>query len=180
MIIGITGPSGSRKTSIVKHLAKRHGFARLHAGMPVKKGFRLGFGLSPEHTSGNAKDNPTHLLGGVITRDGMEAVGKAVHDVAPKATSVVMQRRVLQRVGQGRDVVVDGIRSPVEAATLRRLGGVIVRADNGKEPDPNKPLDQLQSTIVADQSVDTSGKKQARKAAADQMLADLCTESATA
>jgi hypothetical protein len=179
MIIGITGPSGSRKTSVVKHLAKRHGFARLHAGMPVKKGLRVGFELAAAHTSGKAKDNATQLLGGVVVRNAMEAVGSAVHEVAPKATSMVMQRRVLQRVGQGRDVVVDGLRSPVEAATLRRLGGVIVRADNGKEPDPNKPLDQLQSTIVADQSVDTSGKKKARKAAADQMLADLCTESAT-
>jgi dephospho-CoA kinase len=175
MIIGITGPSGSRKTSVVKHLAKRHGFARLHAGMPVKKGLRLGFELAPVHTSGKAKDNATQLLGGAVVRDAMEAAGSAIHDVAPKATSVVMQRRVMQRVAKGRDVVVDGLRSPVEAATLRRLGGVIVRADNGKEPDPSKPLDLRQAEIVADQSVDTSGKKKARKAAADQMLADLCT-----
>jgi dephospho-CoA kinase len=178
MIIGITGPSGSRKTSVVKHLAKRHGFARLHAGMPVKKGFRVGFGLSPEHTSGRAKDNATMLLGGAITRAAMEASGYGIHQAAPNATSAVMQRRIARRMSKYHDLVVDGIRSPVEAATLRRLGGVIVRCDNGKEPDPNKPLDQLQSTIVADQSVDTSGNKKARKAAADQMLADLCTESA--
>jgi hypothetical protein len=178
MIIGITGPSGSRKTSVVKHLARRHGFASLHAGQPVKKAMRVGFKLGRAHTSGNAKDHATQLLGGAVVRDAMEASGHGIHQAAPKATSVVLQRRVAKRAAAGRDVVVDGIRSPVEAAMVRRLGGVIVRADNGKDPDPNKPLDLMQATIKADQSVDTSGKKKARKAAADQMLADLCTESA--
>ena len=177
MIIGITGPSGSRKTAISKHLAKRHGFARMHAGMPVKKGFRAGFELGPEHTSGKAKDHPTQLLGGAITREAMEAVGKALHDAAPKATSAVLQRRLAQ-LGQGSDVVVDGVRSPIEAATLRRLGGVMIRADNGTVADPSKPLDLMQSTIKVDYTVDTSGKKKDRKAAADRMLADLCTEPA--
>ena len=70
-------------------------------------------------------------------------------------------------------VVVDGIRSPVEAATVRRLGDVIVRADNGTEPDPGKPLDQMQSTIKVDYTIDAGGKKKARRAAADRMLSDL-------
>jgi hypothetical protein len=149
------------------------GSVSLHAGQPIKKGLRLGFKLAAAHTSGNAKDNPTQLLGGVVVRDAMEAVGDAVHQAAPKATSAVLQRRVGRRLGQGSDVVVEGIRSPVEAATVRRLGRVIVRVDNGTEPDPSKPLDLLQSTIKADYTIDTSGKKKDRKAAADRMLADL-------
>jgi len=41
MLIGITGPSGSQKTAVAKHLVKAHGFTRLHAGTPVKKAVRM-------------------------------------------------------------------------------------------------------------------------------------------
>jgi dephospho-CoA kinase len=173
MLIGITGHSGSHKTDVAKHLCKAHGFTRLHAGTPVKKAVRVLGGLGKAQTDGKLRDNPTLRLGGASPRDLMEAVGDATHQAAPNATSVVLQRRVQKRLSAGQSVVVDGVRSPVEAATIKRMGGSIVRADNGGEPDPSKPMDRRQAGIVADQSVDTSGEKDAVKAATDQMLVDL-------
>jgi dephospho-CoA kinase len=172
MLIGLTGPSGSHKTSIAKHLVKAHGFVRLHAGRPVKRAVQA-FGLTKTHTDGKLKDNPTMLLGGAAPRDLMEAVGNAVHEAAPHATSMILQRRVQKRLAKGQAVVVDGVRSPVEAATLKRMGGVIVRADNGSVPDPEKPMDRRQATVASEYTIDTSGSKQQRKAAADRMIADL-------
>jgi dephospho-CoA kinase len=93
MLIGLVGPSGSHKTAVAKYLRKRHGFASVHAGEPVKRGFRAGFGLAKAHTAGAAKDNPTALLGGANARDVMEAAGAAIHSAAPWATSTVMRRR---------------------------------------------------------------------------------------
>jgi hypothetical protein len=58
--------------------------------------------------------------------------------------------------------------------TAAHRGGHMVAADNGGEPDQSKPIDQRQVGVQADQSVDTSGNKKARRAAAtDQMPVDL-------
>jgi len=173
MLIGITGHSGAHKTAVCKHLCKAHGFTRLHAGTPVKKAVRVLAGLNKAQTEGKLRDNPTMRLGGASPRDLLEAVGEATHSATPNATSIVLQRRVQKRLAMGQSVVVDGVRSAVEAQTIKRMGGHIVRADDGGEADPSKPMDVRQAAVVADQSVDTSGKKEARKAATDQMLADL-------
>ena len=173
MLIGITGHSGARKTDVCKHLCKAHGFTRLHAGAPVKKAVRTLAGLSKEQTEGKLRDTPTLRLGGAAPRDLMEAIGDATHSAAPNATSGVLQRRVQKRLAAGKSVVVDGVRSPVEAATIKRMGGHVVRADDGGLHDPGKPMDRRQAGVQADMSVDTSGKKKALKAATDQMLVDL-------
>ena len=173
MLIGITGHSGAQKSEVCKHLCKAHGFTRLHAGTPVKKAVRTLAGLTKAQTEGKLRDNPTMRLGGAAPRDLMEAVGDATHNAAPNATSVVLQRRVQKRLAMGQSVVVDGVRSAVEAQTIKRMGGHIVRADDGGEADSSKPMDRRQVGVTADQSVDTSGKKKALRAATDQMLADL-------
>ena len=168
MIIGLTGPAGSQKTFVSKHLKKQHGFARIHAGMPVKKGMNVGFGLTPEQ----AKDLPTVKLGGAAPRAPLEAFGNAVHEQAPMATSAVMRPRIARRVAKGQHVVVDGVRSPMEAETIRQMGGKIVRADNGTPFDGRKPMDMRSATIHTDYTIDTSGDKKDRKAACDRMFAD--------
>ena len=179
MLIGITGGSGNFKTVIAKHLEKVHGFDRIHAGMPVKKAMRAGFDM-PRGTMKEAIDRPTARLGGGVPRDVSEAMAAALHRTAPNATSEVLQRRVAKRVSQGKSVVVDGIRSPVEAATLRRMGGYIVRADNGKSIDPAKPMDVMQQTVQPHYKIETDamargdkGAKGAVKEAVDNMLGDI-------
>jgi hypothetical protein len=101
-----------------------------------------------------------------------EALGNAVHDQAPMATSAVMRPRIQRRIAKGQHVVVDGVRSPVEADTIRRMGGVIVRIDNGTPFDGRKPMDMRSATIHSDYTLDSSGKKADRKAACDRMFAD--------
>jgi cytidylate kinase len=152
MLIGLTGPSGSRKTAVVKRLEEAHGFTRIHAGRPVKDAVRA-FGLTKAQTDGDLRDTPTMLLGGAAPRNIMEAYGDGTHEAAPNATSVVLQQRIAEHMSQGKAVVVDGVRSPVEAATIKRLGGVIVRADKGTAPDPEKPMDRRQATVKAEYTV---------------------------
>jgi hypothetical protein len=147
----------------------------LHAGRPVKRAAQA-FGLTKEHTDGKLRETPTMMLGGAAPRDLMEAIGDGTHQAAPHATSQILQRRVAKRLAKGQAVVVDGVRTPVEAATLKRMGGVIVRTDNGSTPDPEKPMDRRQATVPSEYTVDTSGAKNARKAAADRMIADLRSE----
>jgi dephospho-CoA kinase len=174
MLIGLTGPSGSYKTQVAKHLERAHGFARIHAGRPVKKGLRAGFDMTREQMRRAGKDQPTMMLGGAAPRDMLEGAGAAYHQAAPHATSVVLERRVAKRVAQGKHVVVDGVRSPVEAETLQRMGGHIVRCDNGKPLDPEKPMDRMQAQVKSSATIDTSSSKKAdRKIATDYALSDL-------
>jgi dephospho-CoA kinase len=173
MILGITGNSGSKKSSVAKQLARAHGFDRIHAGMPLKRAMRKGLGLTKAQTDGDLRERPTMQLGGVEPRQLMEATSDAWHKAAPHATSVVMQRRVAKRMAKGHSVVVEGVRSPVEAAMLKHMGGTILRCDNGSSPDPSKPMDKLAAAIKVDYTIDTSGKKSERKAAVDKMLQDI-------
>ncbi len=175
MLIGVTGPSGSSKTKIAKRLQKAHGFSRMHAGRPVKRMMRAGFGLTKEQTDGKLRDVPTMRLGGAAFRDGSEAVGKAVHDAMPHATSVEMVRRVQKRLAAGQSVVVDGVRSPVEAAAIRKMGGMIVRADDGsaRGTDSSMPMDDMQwSVSPVDYTLDTSDENSIG-AKCDAMVADM-------
>lgn len=173
MLLGLTGPSGSHKTVVARHLAKRHGFKRMHAGMPIKRGLRAGFGLDKAHTAGAAKDRPTMLLGGATPRAAMEAMGTGIHEVAPSATSAVMVQRIARRLGKGQHVVVDGIRSQEEAATLRKMGGKLIRVNNGGGINPRLPMDKRQADLKADHELDSSGSKKDLRAAADKLLAAL-------
>jgi hypothetical protein len=172
VIIGLTGASGSRKTSVAKHLKRQHGYARMHAGKPVKKAAQA-FGVTDYHTDADGRDNPTALLGGARPRDLMEAIGNAVSEATPHAIPAMLQRRVAAKLATGRSLVVDGIRTAQQADVVRRLGGMIVRTDNGKPVDPTKPMDRRASAIKVDYTIDTSGKKSERKAAVDKMLQDI-------
>jgi hypothetical protein len=173
MIVGLTGPSGSRKTQVAKHLERAHGFARIHAGAPVKAAIRAAAGMTRDQVR-STKHSKTMMLGGADSRELHEAVSVAVHSTAPDLTAMKMGQRVAQLTAQGKHVVVDGVRSPVEAAMLQRMGGVVARADNGKPMDPEKPMDRMQATVKSSYTIDTSsGKKADRQTAADRMLDDL-------
>jgi hypothetical protein len=66
--------------------------------------------------------------------------------------------------------VVDGVRSPAEAETIRALGGEMWRADNGTKPDRALPTDDLQAKIKADRTIDMSGPKKEARARVDAAL----------
>lgn len=179
MLIGLTGPSGAGKTVAAKHLERRHGFARLHAGAPVKEGVAHGFGLTPRDMSAKGKDEPSERLGGAAPRAVMEAYGAALHAVAPRATAHELHRRVVETIAggesaglpralaRGKSLVVDGVRSQAEADAIKAMGGEIWRIDDGSEADPELPMDRRQALIPADRKIDARGGKGAVRAAID-------------
>lgn len=175
MLVGLVGPSGSMKTQVAKHLENMHGFERMHMGMPVKAAVRAMTGMTKEMMGRPGKDMPTMKLGGKTPRDMMEAVGMAMHQTSPDLTANQMESRIHQAMAQGKNnIVVDGIRSPREAAMMRRMGGMIVRCDNGMEmASMAMPMDRMQNDIQQNYTLDTSGPtKMERCAKADQMLRD--------
>jgi hypothetical protein len=176
LIIGLTGPSGAHKTQVAKHLVKAHGFGRMHAGAPAKAAVRAMSGMSRDQVKA-AKDDRTMMLGGADTRDLHEAVSDAMHRTAPNLTSMKLERRLRRKMGKGKsNIVVDGVRSPKEAAVIKSMGGMIARCDNGQEPDDSKPMDMLQRGVMSSYTLDTSGpKKSDRQDKTDAMIRDCMT-----
>jgi adenylate kinase family enzyme len=171
MIVGLTGPSGAHKTVVAKHLQKSYGFNRYHAGTPIKNAVRKGYGLSKEQVGGKGKDRPAPQLGGAHPREILEAHGVATHTAAPYATAAALHKKILKSTLKGKSIVVDGIRSPHEEAVVRRLGGTMWRADNGKGADPKLPMDRRSEEVKADQRVDTSsGDKDNIRSNVDEMM----------
>lgn len=159
MLIGLTGPSGSHKTKAAKHLQRRYGFKRMHIGQPVKDAVQKGYNLTDEQIKGKGKDNPASQLGGHTPRSVLEGHSLALHTTAPAATSANARPKILKKLVKGRSVVVDGVRSPVEEDMIRKMGGTIIRMDNGEGSDPAKPMDKMQEDVRADHKIDSSKGK---------------------
>lgn len=172
-IIGLVGPSGSHKSRVSKHLRKMHGFSRIHAGMPIKKAVRKGFNLKKSQTAGNGKDQPSMKLGGAHPRAVMEAMADAQHSVAPDAITHSMRKRIIKRLAKGNSVVIDGVRTPEQAECIKAMGGHLCRVDNGKGPDPRKPMDMKQQNIQCDQTLDSSQGKNHLKQECDAYMQKL-------
>jgi hypothetical protein len=172
MIIGVTGASGSGKTVVTKHLRKRHGFQRIHAGKPVKDAMRAGWPqLTKDDVGGDQRiDEPHAAFGGVAPRTVSDAVSNAVHETAPRATALALGKRLDKLAG--KDVAVDGVRSPHEAAAIRRRGGVVVRVTRGNgKADPQLQMDQLAATIEPDHELRRPAAK--GKDGKDKLRADV-------
>jgi hypothetical protein len=167
LLVGLTGPSGAHKTVIAKRFEKRFGFDRIHAGDPIKNGLREGFKLDKSQVRGKGKDRPAHQLGGATPRSVLEAQGTGTSVAAPGATATRLHKRLMKRMSRGKNVVVDGVRQEAEARVIRRLGGHIIRADNGEKPNESMPMDKKQASIIADSTIDTSGKKKSIHEAVD-------------
>lgn len=168
MLIGLAAPSGSGKSAVARHLKRRHGFTRLHAGKPVKDAARAAAGLAKaDVTERRRKDKPHFRLAGKTPRDLLEGIGEAVHTQTPGLTARMLRGRVAPHLAAGRDVVVDGIRDDHEAAMVRKLGGHVVGIDTGEGPDPALATDRRQARIRLDHVLDARGdsKKARRKAA---------------
>jgi hypothetical protein len=172
VIIGLTGPSGSHKTVVSKHLGKDYGFERYHAGEPVKRAAQAAHGLSKRQVHGKGKDKPAPQLGGAHPRQMLESMGVAMHRAAPRATANAIHKEVLKHARKGKSVVIDGVRSPEEEAMIRHMGGHMWRMDNGKGSAEKSmmPMDRMQEDVKADSLVDTSGSKDDIKTNVDNLI----------
>ena len=159
MIIGLLGPSGSGKSKVAKRFVKKHAFTKIHAGAPVKKAMRAGFGMDKASVGGDDEiDSPHRALGGVAPRAVMDPVSEAVHKHAPLATAIQLGRKLDMHTAQGHDVVVDGVRSQHEADAIHKRGGTIVRIKRpGVDADPQLAMDKMQDGIKADDTINHPG-----------------------
>lgn len=154
VIIGLVGPSGAGKTTICEYLEKEYHFVTRHVAKPLKDAFCAMFNCSTAYTERPYIDQPQDFLGGVTPRVVLEHLGTKLHDVAPMALPIALQKAVTAMIGRYGEthILVDGIRRESEADMLHTMGGVTWRLNRG-EIDPDKPCDLSQDLIVCDHSV---------------------------
>lgn len=140
MLIGITGPAGSGKTTAANYLVKNHGFIHLKFAGSLKAMVRtllVDMGVSVEHQmemiEGDEKENTQGWLNGKTPRHAMQTLGTewGRKCMGEDFWVNVAQQRVMSEHEQCSSITVprilfDDVRFENEAAMIRNMGGTIV------------------------------------------------------
>lgn len=127
-VIGLSGFAGSGKTTAAKHLVEAHGFVTVKFAGPLKAMMRA-LGLGEREIEGDLKEVGHHLLGHKTPRYAMQTLGTEwgrAHFGEGFWVNLARER-VLEILGTGGRVVIDDVRFPNEAATIKDLGGAVLR-----------------------------------------------------
>ncbi len=144
MLIAMTGGKGSGKDTFASVLVKEFDFVHTRFADPLKNMLRTLFseaGLDPEdYIEGPYKEAPLDILGGKTPRYAMQTLGTEWRDfIDRKLWSRLWQARVERLLEQGKPVVVTDCRFIHEAATIRNMGGFILRVER---PHPGSRADR--------------------------------------
>lgn len=124
MIIGLTGPAGSGKTTAAKYLVERYGATRFSFAEPLKRMAMMIYGLSEEQVFGplEAKE-AVDSRHGKSPRELLQFLGTDVCRtwLGPD----VWANAALSKLEPGRLYVCDDVRFDNEAEAIRERGGEI-------------------------------------------------------
>ena len=123
-IVGLVGHKESGKSTVAQHLTSQ-GFAVVPFAKPLKDMLRA-IGLEDVHLTGSLKEKPCHLLLGRTPRWAMQTLGTdwARNTIHPDLWVRLWREAALRA---RTSIVADDVRFENEAATIRRLGGTLVR-----------------------------------------------------
>lgn len=127
LIVGIVGIAGSGKTLVARHMVERHGFQRSRFAAPLKAMLMVGLGLTEDQVDGDAKTESIPTAGGHTARHLMQTLGTAWGRQMIHSDLWVHRWRALTAASNAREIVVDDVRFPNEAAAIREAGGSIWR-----------------------------------------------------
>ncbi|WP_269581987.1 deoxynucleotide monophosphate kinase family protein [Roseibium sp. Sym1] len=125
MIVGLSGRMGAGKSTVAGFLVDECGFTRHSMASPLKSMLRC-LGLDDRHLYGDMKTTPCDVLGGRTPRYAMQTLGT---EWGRKMIDPDLWMNAWRFTLPEGDVVCDDIRFPNEVATIRSLGGILIRID---------------------------------------------------
>jgi len=159
MLIAMTGGKGSGKDTFAQVLVTEFDFVHTRFADPLKNMLRTLFseaGLDAEdYIEGPYKETPLDILGGKTPRYAMQTLGTEWRDLIDrKLWSRLWQARVELLLQQGKPVVVTDCRFIHEAATIRNMGGFILRVERPtRRNDDLHVSEQEMNLIEADEVI---------------------------
>lgn len=153
MLIAVTGAKGSGKDTFAKGLIDE-GFYHTRFADPLKNMLRTllqDCGLDPEdYIEGPYKEAPLDVLGGKTPRHAMQTLGTEWRDLIDrKLWSRLWRAKAELLLSSGTPVVVTDCRFIHEAATVRELGGYIVRVERPtRRDDGDKHISETEMALI--------------------------------
>lgn len=165
-VLGITGPGGAGKSTVARALvALRPRVEILHAGFALKamlRGFYAAAGLdqveAARRIDGDLKRTPCPLLCGRSPTEAQQTLGTEWgRDMIGRDLWLDRWRdRAAAILANGGSVINDSVRFDTEAATIRDLGGLVVRLTG--RADPRMPSHASEAGVAADVEVSNAGE----------------------
>jgi hypothetical protein len=130
-VIGLTGKSGSGKSTAASYLIEEYGYQLIKFADPLKDMLRV-IGLGYYELEGDGKEKPCYLLGGKTPRFAMQTLGTewGRYTMYSDIWVEAWYRRANEVVQAGGRVVCDDIRFPNEISAVKCLFGKIVDITN--------------------------------------------------
>jgi hypothetical protein len=131
-VIGLVGRRGSGKSLVARRLVAVHGYLRVPFAAPLKDMLRA-IGLDEVYL-GSLKEQPCPLLCGATPRHAMQSLGSEwgrslIH---PDLWVTLWREKAYQ--SKAPLIVADDVRFANEAATVRALGGALLRVTRRDAP----------------------------------------------
>lgn len=171
MIIGLLGQAGAGKTTAAEMLAKGLGKQTLvlSVAAPIKS-MLLGLGLQPQDFDRKTKEKPIGWVG-ASPRHLMQTLGDWGRGVNQSLWVNIAETRMSTALLSGvPDIIVDDIRTPLEAALIRKFNGVLIRIERPNLQAQAHVTERGASLIDADHTIQNIGSlEQLRQALEDAL-----------
>ena len=171
MIIGLLGQAGAGKTTAAEMLAKSLGKQTLvlSVAAPIRA-MLLALGVQPQDFERKAKEKPIGWIG-ASPRHLMQTLGDWGRGVNQSLWVSLAETRMTTALLNGvPHIIVDDIRTPLEAALIRKFNGVLLRIDRPNLQNQAHVTERGASLIEADHTIQNTGSLEQLKQALEDAI----------
>ena len=127
-VIGITGYIGSGKTLVADYLCSQSNFNKLKMAQPIKD-MLYAVGLGVDELEGSRKETPNILLCDKTPRFAMQTLGTewGRQMLGDDVWVRLWENKATSLINMNHNIVSDDVRFYNEVATIRNMGGIVIR-----------------------------------------------------